>query len=222
MTNYRQAITRAFHSATDALKSKIVRTKTIEAELLAITAIAANIVQKSSVLSLAGLKAVTVLIDHGRTATTAFVGKGTQYIVEASQKASGDDAWIPLATFEAEIATAVETTADGAEAAGQTVIECNDQVPSIDDFVFWENATLALSEWGRVVARNAGVGVETFTLEDGLTNAQAVAKKIYNKAHRWSWVFEVGSLTRMRVVVNNAAPTTSVAIKARVACITES
>ena len=206
----------------DVLSTAI--TKTIQTELLAITAVAADTIQKSSELSLTNVKEVSILIDHGRTATTAFVAKGTQYIVEVSQKATGNDTWVPLLTMEADITAAIGTTADAGEgASGDQVILCgaSPNYPAIDDFVFWENATLGLSEWGRVVARNVGVGTESFTLEDPLTNTQAVATLIYNMAHRWAWTFNVKAYTRLRVVVNNAGGTTNVAIKARVAAITE-
>lgn len=198
--------------------------KTIRTELLAITAVAADTIQKSSILDLTNVKSVTIFIDHGRTATTAFLIKGTQYMIEVSQKATGDDTWTLLNMVEAVITAAIGTTAKAGEgAAGDQVILCGaaPNVPAIDDFVFWENATLSLSEWGRVIAGNVGVGTESFTLEDPLTNTQDVATLIYNMAHRWALTFNVKAYTRLRVVVNNAGGTQNVAVKSRVAATTE-
>lgn len=192
--------------------------KTIQTELLAITAIAAGAQQKSSTLALTGIKKATVLIDHGRTATTAFVGAGTEYRVEVSQKAAGNDTWRSIASVVCGIATATEITADGDEAAAQTLIEIGANTPAVNDILFWENATLANSEWMKVVAIDAGV---TFTILDGLTNAQAAANKIYNKAEQFTLLLDVEAYTRMRVVVNNNNGSTNAAIKSRIACITE-
>jgi len=211
----------AMNEIKDAVRIDEVITKTIETELLAITAVAADAQQKSSELALTDMKKVTVLIDHGRTATTAFVGAGTEYRVEASQKASGNDAWVTIASYVCAIAAATETTADADEAAGETVVLCDANYPALGDLVFWENATLANSEWGKVVARVVTGGSESFTLLDGLTNSQAAAKKIYNKAERIALLLDVEAYTRMRVIVNNNNGTTNVAIKSRVACITE-
>lgn len=195
-----------------------VITKTIQTELLAITKVAANAQQKSSELDLANMKKATIFIDHGRTATTAFVVAGTEYRIEASQKETGNDTWRTIASVEGIITAASEITADGAEAAGQTVIECGDPDPEIGDIVFWENATLANSEWGKVVAH---VDNTSFTLQDGLTNAQANAKKIYNKGEQFVLTLDVTAFTRLRVVVNNNNGTTNAQVASRVAAITQ-
>lgn len=203
-----------------------VKIKTIETELLAITQVAANAQQLSSELDLSdNLKnIVAIFIDHGRTATTAFVGAGTEYRVEASFKApttppSGapNDAWVTIASRVCDIAAATAITADGAEAAGQTSIEIGANTPAVNDICFWENATIANSEWMKVVAISTGV---TFTIQDGLTNAQAAAKTIYNKGERISFLLDCTAYTRIRVVVNNNNGSTNAAIDCRVAAIT--
>jgi len=158
-----------------------VITKTIQTELLAITKVAANAQEKSFELALTNIKKVAIFIDHGRTATTAFVGAGTEYRVEVPQKATGDDTWRTIASTVCGIAAATEITADGDEAAEQTLIEIGANTPAVGDIVFWENATLSLSEWGKVVAI---VGGTSFTLLDGLTNEQLAAQKIYNKGEQ--------------------------------------
>ena len=193
--------------------------KTIQTELLAITAVAADAQQKSSELDLTNISTATILIDHGRTATTAFVVAGTEYAVQVSQKATGNDTWRTIASVVCDITAASEITAAGAEAAGQTVIETASTTGlAAGDIVFWVNTTLANSEWGKIVSLITNT---SFTLLDGLTNAQAAAQKIYNKAQQFALSFNVTGFTRLRVVVNNANGTTNAAIKSRIACITE-
>ena len=195
--------------------------KTIQTELLAITKVAANAQQKSSVLALTNMKKVAILIDHGRTATTAFVVSGTEYVIQASQKASGDDTWRAIASVVCDITAASEITADGDEAAGETVIDIGTTNPAKGDVVFWENATLGNSEWMRVVSVTDGGAGSTFTIRDGLTNAQAAAKKIYNKGEHFVLSLDVSAFTRLRVVVNNNAGTTNAVVASRIACITQ-
>lgn len=196
-------------------------TKTIQTELLAITKVAANAQQASSVLALTNMKKVAILIDHGRTATTAFVVAGTEYVIQVSQKASGDDTWRAIASVVCDITAASEITADGDEAASSTLIEIGATNPVKGDVVFWENATLANSEWMRVVAVTNGGADSTFTIRDGLTNAQAAAKKIYNKGEHFVLSLDVSAFTRLRVVVNNNNGTTNAQVASRIAAITQ-
>lgn len=192
--------------------------KTIQTELLAITKVAADAQQKSSELTLTNIKRVVIFVDHGRTATTAFVGAGTEYRIEASQKATGNDTWRTIDSDTCVITAATEITADGAEATGQTLIEIGANTPVAGDIVFWENATLANSEWMKVVAIVAGT---SFTILDGLTNDQAAAKKIYNKGEQFVSNLDVTGYTRLRVIVNNNNGTTNAQVVSRIAAITE-
>ncbi|MFH1483693.1 MAG: hypothetical protein ABIG98_05530, partial [Chloroflexota bacterium] len=97
---------------------------------------------------------------------------------------------------------------------GDTLINIGANTPAVGDHIFWQNSTLSLSEWGKVVAIVAGV---SFTLLDGLTNSQEAAQTIYNKAERFVLSLNVESFTRLRVVVNNANGTTNVAVISRIA-----
>jgi len=193
-------------------------TKTIQTELLAITKVAANAQQKSSELDLTNMKKVAIMIDHGRTATTAFVVAGTEYRIEVSQKATGDDTWRMIASAVCGITAATAITADGNEAAGSTLIEIGANTPVVNDIVFWENTTLSESEWGKVVAIVAGT---SFTLLDGLTNLQRAAQLIYNKGEQYVFNLDVEPFTRLRVIVNNNNGTTNAEIASRVAAINQ-
>ena len=211
------AILAAFGAVTIA---ETTITKTIETELLGITLVAAGAQQLSAELALTNMKKATIYIDHGRTATTAFVVAGTEYRIEASQKATGNDTWRTIASVECIITAATAITADGNEAAGQTLIEIGANTPAIGDILFWQKTApnLAQSEWMKVVAI---VGGTSFTIPDGLTNAQLAAEIIYNKAEQFVLSLDVSSFTRLRVVVNNNNGTTNVEVASRIAAITQ-
>lgn len=193
--------------------------KTIQTELLAITAISANVQQVSSTYTSLYTMQATVFIDHARDSASAFVGAGTEYRVEVSQKASGNDTWRTLYSVVCGITAPSSIVMDAQEAAGQTRIECGATVPAVGDIVFFKNATLANSEWAKVIARDTTVSSEYFDILDGLTNIQP-AITLYNQAEQFVITVNLRTGTRLRVVVNNNNGTTNYAIVSRIALIT--
>jgi len=204
----------------DAVKTDRRITKTIETELQAIAALAADTQAVSSVLDLSGqIKKVAILIDHAKDAADASVGQGTEYVIQVSEKASGNDTWRALTSFTAAITAPTAMVTDAEEAAGQTVIECGAVVPAVGDILFFKNATIANSEWANVIARVTTGGSETVTLESGLTNTQAQGT-YYTQGEHFVVVLDVEAITRLRVVCNNTKGTTNRAIVWRTAAIT--
>lgn len=194
--------------------------KTIETELQAIATLAADVQAVSSVLDLSGReKQVTILIDHAKDHASASVGQGTEYVVQVSEKASGNDTWRTLASFVAAITAPTAMVSDAEEAVAQTVIECGVTVPAVGDILFFKNATIANSEWANVIARTTGVGTETVTLESGLTNVQA-AGTYYTQGEHFVATIDIRSITRLRVVARNTLGTTNRAVCWRAAAIT--
>ncbi len=192
----------------------------IQTELKAITAVAANAQSKSSELNVYQKKSATIFIDHAKDNANAAVGAGCEYRFQASEKDSGDDTWRSLDAVVAQITAPTAVVTDNNEAAGSTVIECGAVVPAIGDIIFFKNATIALSEWARVVAVDATPGSESFTIADGLTNAQA-AGTYYTQGEHYTATINTRAITRLRVVCNNANGTTNRAIVWRCAAITE-
>lgn len=191
-------------------------TKTIETELKAITAVAANVQSISSELDLTGQeKQVTILIDHAKDNASASVGQGTEYVVQVSEKASGDDTWRALASFTAAITVPTAMVADNAEVG--PVIECDVATPVVGDILFFKLAVLANSEWSNVIARVDG---ESVTLESTLANAIAAGGTYYTQGEHFPVTINVESITRLRVVCNNTKGTTNRAIVWRCAAIT--
>jgi len=194
--------------------------KTIQSELVPITAIAANAQAISSVLDVTGFKNMAVFIDHARDVTTAFVVAGTEYRIQVSENAAGNDNWRTITSVVCDITAASDIAMDGDEVVGSTVIECGATLPAVNDIVFFKNATIANSEWARVVAIVTTGGSESFTLSDGLTKAQVALAHMYNKAEQFVITFDVTTFTRMRVIINNNNGSTNQNIVSRVACIT--
>ena len=206
-----------YDSTAGALKTNRVITKTIQTELKAITAVAADVQSLSSELDLSGqVKKVAIFIDHAKDHAEASVGQGTEYAIQVSEKASGNDAWRTLAAFTAAITAPTAMISDNIEAVGATVIECDVATPAVGDILFFKNATIGNSEWANVIARVNGTSV---TLESGLTSIQAIGT-YYTQGEHFVLVIDVEALTRLRVVCNNTKGTTNKAIVWRCAAIT--
>ena len=197
-------------------------TKTIETELMAATLIAASTVVASTVLSLtAGIKKVTIFINHGRAATAAFGTKGPNCFVQPRPKATGNDNGRSLVSSSPDSVAASSALSSGAVGAGTTVITIlSGTAFAAGDLVIWANTTSAASiEWARVVSIS---GTASFTILDGVTNAQGSTQVIYNKAEHFVISVDAEPITRLRVALNNNASGTTNAIYSRIAAITES
>jgi len=195
-------------------------TKTIETEIMAIRSVAASTIVASTILSLSGVKRATFSIDHGRTSSAAFGTQGPEYWLQYSQKAAGNDTWVNLATFVAESTAclAVAASADVAAAATTIVITSGTSIPSAGNIVFWANTVAATaSEWMRCVG---GTGTANFLILDGLTNNQDSDTNIFTRGERFTVTVDCEGITRARVVVQNNASGTTLAIYSRVAVVT--
>jgi hypothetical protein len=193
---------------------------TIQTELYAASTIAASVMVKSNVASLIGAKQATIFIDHGRGSTAAFGALGgTNYIIQGSQKASGNDTWVAITTIVASSAACSSALSSGAvSAAATSIVILSGTAFVVNDNIMWANtADMANStEWAVV---STVTGTASFTVLDPLTNAQGSTVVITNGAQRFVYNLNCESLTRARVVINNTAGTTA-AIRSRIAIIT--
>ena len=169
-----------------------------------ITAVAAGGQSISDAIDVSGKYSIVLTISHAHDSASANAGSGCEYQVEVSQLASGDSDWAKFIVVNAPIITPVSIVTDGTEASGSTVIECGSVVPTVGNYVFFKNATIANSEWAKVVSVVTTSGSESFTLQDGLTNSQA-AGTYYNGGIKFVIPIDlVGTpVKRLRVVCNN-------------------
>lgn len=221
-TAYGKASDSKFYPITVDTNGNIIPSglETIETELLAASAIAASTTIISTVLSLVGKKEVTFFIDHGRTTTVGFGALGgTNYMIQASQKATGNDTWRTLATFVCDSSAASSALSSGAVAAAATSIVILSGTAFVaGDRVMWANtaAPTSSTEWAFV---KDVTGTASFTVLDPMTNAQGSTVVITNKAEHFTVTVDTNALTRARVVINNTAGTTAI-IRTRIAAIT--
>lgn len=173
-------------------------TKTVQTELKAITNVAANGQSISSVFDADSRIAGNIFIDCSPEATNT---NGTEFRIETSQKASGNDTWVLYRSIISTIATVNSSAPDATEPIGETVIaEATTTNLASGQIVFFKNATLGNSEWGRIVAFTAST---SFTLLDGLTYEQSATSTWYNRGERFIIPVDFTSVRRIRVVCNN-------------------
>lgn len=194
----------------------VLNTETILTELRAAGTLAASTVVLSSTISVAGVKRATVFIDHSRAATAAFTTNGTEYRVDISQKASGNDTWRALASVLASSAVAASAAASSDCAAGTTLVTITSgtAIPANDNICF----TSGTIEW---VRSTIATGTASFNIIDGTTYGHASATGLFGSAEHFVVSLNLEAATRLRVVINNQASAGTQPIVSRIACITE-
>lgn len=176
------------------------------------TAVSAGAEYVSSAIDVRTFHAGLLLIDWGCTATTAPVGSGAEINIEVSE--DGSNVWRVLVPMTASTAAATTCTLRGTDKTlGQTVIECNTVVPALSSIALIVPATVANSEFHRVVGRSTTSGSETFTIPSpGFSAAIAVAgANVYAGAASFVIPVDLLGVQYVRVRVNNNAGTTNVA-----------
>jgi hypothetical protein len=194
--------------------------KTIQTPLLAASAIAASVIVKSSEINLMGAKKATFFIDHGRASTVAWGALGgTTYLIQVSEKDTGNDTWVAYTTMQASSAVCASALSSGAVTAAQTSIVILSGTAFVaGQYIMWANTADAANstEWAQVTTVT---GTASFTVLDPMTNAQGSTVVITNNAQHWAATLDCSSFTRARVVIDNTTGTTGI-VRSRVACIT--
>jgi hypothetical protein len=184
--------------------------KTPATSLLSLQSVAASSVLLSSAVSVATKYAISVFCHFGRRSATA-AGAGVNFRLEGSSKSSGDGHWYPIATYTTDFVAAEAEAVSGTEAAGSTVIEVASTTNlTAGDIIYFDNGTIANSEWARVKSVVAATSV---TLEDAITNAQTGAT-LYDRAEIFGFInVPLDAVTRIRLVVDGASFTQAFAVE---------
>ncbi len=195
---------------------KVSAVKTVETELRAAAAIAASTQALSSVLDLAGIKKATFIIDHARGNTVAFTDPGTEYRIETSAKATGNDAWAAMTTWSASSAACSSAAASSDCAAGTTIVKITSGTAMVASG--WICFTSGTIEWVKPVAVS---GTASFTVQDATTYAHVSATGMFSGAEKFVVSIDAEPHIRARVVTNNNASASTNPIFNRISCITE-
>jgi hypothetical protein len=176
----------------------IIKTQTAS-NLLAITAVAADAQAQSSVLDLSGPSVAVLEIFHAPDGTGTPT-KGTEYRVEVSATATGNDGWVVYSSYVTGLAAATKFDVDGVNAIGTTTIaESATTGLAQDDMIFFKEGTLANSEWRRIVSLTANT---SYVINDGLTTATDTNTDVWNKCEKFQCSIPANWI-RARVQVNN-------------------
>lgn len=182
----------------------------------AIIEVAANTVQKSSELDVSTIFLAQLFIDFAPTGV-GVITTGPEIRIESNYKTLGSEGWRPvLQPIILATATPNSSAVDGAEAAGQTVIEeATTTGLANGQLVFFKNGTLANSEFHFVDSVAAGV---SFTIRDALMNAQTGATW-FNGGEFYTPIIDLGGVKRLRAVVNNNRNATARACAVRIGLV---
>ena len=184
-------------------------TKTQGTSLIAWQDIAtANVIVGSAqavTTTLAGM----VFVFLARESGTAFTAGWPNVRIEGSAKSSGNDAWIPLVSFQMAVgASIVNTTLNGAVSAGATTFVVTSATNiAAGDILFLKDSSTANYELCRVKS----VSGTTITPEEAVTYAHANSSQVTDQAEVYAAAFDLSAVGRIRAVVDNAGSGQSIA-----------
>lgn len=178
-------------------------TKTVGTEILAWQDIATANVIVGTAQDVSTKLSATVFIKMGRNSSSAFTSGWPNFRVEASAKASGNDWWVPLATFQPAVGASIAaTTANGAISAGATscTVTSATNIAAGDVLFLGHTTTVANYELVRVKS----VSGTTVTFEEACTSAHDNGCVISDQAEMWAASLDLTGISRIRVVADNA------------------
>lgn len=175
-------------------------TKTVQTELLPITLIAAGANFTGAAFGVSTKFSGTFLWDFAAVNTQATPAQ-TEFVIQTSQKAAGNDTWVNVFTWLSPAAVAVTQTVSAGGGIGATTITLTPTLGAVNVYFFLLNGTPANSEWSRRIGISGG-GPFVATVEDAFTNNQSAAAS-WTPAERYKFDIDFSSITRIRVCVNN-------------------
>lgn len=190
--------------------------KTVGTSLVAWADVATANVSVGTALDVSTKLAATVFAQLGRRSGTAFTAGWPNIRIEASAKSSGNDAWVPIATFQPAVGASIaNTTLNGAVSAGASsfVVTSGTNIAA-GDVLFLKGDTDA----GNELVRVKSVSGTTVTPEENVTNAHASGNALTDQAESYVAQLDLTAISRLRAVVDNAGSGQTIA--AQVLCVT--
>ncbi len=175
--------------------------------------IANNAVVIGAAIDVSTLRVIALHILVGRAVSTLFNTNYPTFRIEASGKASGNDAWIPILPLQPSLGNNVaQTTANGAISAGATtcVVTSATNIAAGDSLFLGHTTTVANYE----IIRVKSIAGTTVTFEEACTNAHDTGALITSQPHRYFPALDMSPYSRLRLVVDNGG--NGVGIKAQV------
>ena len=186
--------------------------KTIGVSLLAWQDVAANVVVISAAIDVTLPRAIAFHASIARNGSVAYVANYPTLRLDASGKASGNDAWIPLLSIQPAVGSAIAgTTLNGAVAAGATtcVVTSATNIAVGDRLFLGHTTTPANYELVRVSA----ISGTTVTFEEACTNAHDTAAVVTSQPESYFPALDVSTYSRVRAVIDNAGNTQALKVQ---------
>lgn len=161
--------------------------------------------------------AATVFAFLGRNSSSAFTAGWPNIRIEGSAKASGNDAWVPLATFQPVIGASIAaTTLNGAVSANASsfVVTSATNIAAGDMMFLGHTSDTTKYELVRVKS----VSGTTITPEENVTNAHDTGAVASDQAEAYAASLDLTGITRIRAVIDNAGSGRTIYVQ--VLCVT--
>jgi len=187
-------------------------TKTTDVSILAWQQVAN---QATAIGVISGLPATALglglTIHLARQSGSAFTAGWPNVRVEVSSRASGNDAWVPIVTFQPAVGSSIVNTtlASGISAGATTLTVASPTGISAGDLLFLGDASSANWE----VVRVRTIVSSTVTLEEACTYAHGTGAAVYDQSDPYAPLVDLLGYTRCRVVVDNANSGQTIAVR---------
>lgn len=174
--------------------------KTAGVEILPLQAIGSASVIIGAVQDVSTKLGVCIFVHFARDNTSALTNP-VVIRVEGSAKGSGNDQWFVLTSAACLTSAPAVEAVSGTVAAGAVDIAVTSTTGfAAGDIVLIKASTVANSEWARVLA---------FTVDTKLTVIEAITRAatgatLYNKGELFTFMLDLTSVTRLRIVIDNS------------------
>ena len=188
-------------------------TKTQGIEVLTHQAVTHPDTVKGTAQDVSSKFSATIVMYHGIVEAVANTNAGS-FHVQVSPETSGNESWVTVAQFTANVGTADTEAMTATEPVAETVLAVASTTGFVaNDILYIQDAgTLADSEWARCKEIVTNTSID---LVDGLTTAKDSSDVIWNDANVFVAQLDLTSVGRVRVIfIHEGATGANVHVKA--------